>query len=55
MANAELEADVRLRRVLEAWVFDLAGNLICGKGKDLVSGNVTGGQESGHMHKAYGS
>jgi hypothetical protein len=29
MANAELEADVRLRRVLEPWVFDLAGNLIC--------------------------
>ena len=29
MAHAELEADVRLRRVLEARVFDLAGDLVC--------------------------
>jgi hypothetical protein len=29
VAGRELEADVRGGRVLEAWVFDLAGDLIC--------------------------
>ena len=29
VADAEFEADVRLRRVLEPWVFDLTGNLVC--------------------------
>ena len=29
VTDAELEADVRLRRVLEARIFDLASNLIC--------------------------
>jgi hypothetical protein len=36
MADAELETHVRLRRVLEAWVFDLAGNLIY-TDRELVS------------------
>jgi hypothetical protein len=36
MADAELETHVRLRRVLEAWVFDLAGNLIY-TNRELVS------------------
>lgn len=38
MANAELEANVRLRRVLEARIFDLASDLIC---DCLVSGDVS--------------
>ena len=29
VADAKFEADVRLRRVLEPWVFDLTGDLIC--------------------------
>jgi len=30
MAGRKLKTDVRRRRVLEAWVFDLASDLVCG-------------------------
>ena len=35
MADAEFEADVRLRRVLEARVFDLTSDLICGEERSV--------------------
>lgn len=38
MTNAQLEADVRLRRVLEARIFDLASDLICNEKQGVVSG-----------------
>jgi hypothetical protein len=36
MPDAQLEADVRLRRVLEARIFDLASDLVCGKDISLA-------------------
>ena len=38
VTDAELQADVRLRRVLEARIFDLASDLICEERTKLVSG-----------------
>jgi hypothetical protein len=35
VADAEFEADVRLRRVLEARVFDLTSDLICGEERSV--------------------
>jgi hypothetical protein len=41
VADAEFEADVRLRRVLEPWVFDLTGDLICVQEKDRLAMSVS--------------
>ena len=38
VTDAELQADMRLRRVLEARIFDLASDLICEERTNLVSG-----------------
>ena len=38
VTDAQLEADVRLRRVLEARIFDLASDLICNEKQGVVSG-----------------
>jgi len=47
MADAELEADVRLRRVLEARVFDLAGDLVYEKEKGFSLAGVFRGKRVG--------
>jgi hypothetical protein len=46
VADAQFKADVGLRRVFEPWIFDLTGDLICGRKKGSVSDKCFGAASS---------